>query len=84
MIEIRCDRCGGIIREKYFTININEEYLNHKPEYATITAVMDGISSYGISSYSYSQQDLLCSLNSRPIYCTNCVDEIGEFIKHKP
>lgn len=74
MIEIKCDRCGGIIREKYFTIAINEEDLNRKPE-LTITASANSLSAYG-----YSQQDLLSSLNSRPIYCTNCADEIKMFI----
>ena len=75
MIEIKCDRCGGIIREKYHTIAINEEDLNRKPE-LTITA-----SANSLAAYAYSQQDLLCSLNSRPIYCTNCADEIKMFIR---
>ena len=77
MIEIRCDRCGGIIREKYYTITINEEDLNRNPELTTTASA-------AISAYSYSQRDLLRSLNSRPIYCESCKNEIDEFIKHKP
>ena len=79
MIEIRCDRCGGILRDKYFTIHINEEYLNHNPQTATLIA--DSIT----SAYNYpSQQEVLRLLTSQPMYCESCKDEINEFIKHKP
>ena len=78
MIEIKCDRCGGIIREKYFTISINEEDFTSVKAYTLADCTM-------ATPYSgYSQVDLLSTLNSRPIYCESCENEIAEFINRKP
>lgn len=73
MVKIHCDRCGGEITNKYYTINFYQYDVSPKGDaydYATV--------SYCASSYT--RDSALQVLNSQKMYCTKCKCEIENFI----
>ncbi len=67
MIKIHCDRCNRAIENKYYTIDICEHDLHPVNDYTV---------SYSISGCSNSRADILKTLNSQPIYCEKCKEQI--------
>lgn len=74
MVKIHCDRCGKEIKDKYYTINMNEYDVNPKYNY--------NVTGY-VSVCSNSQREgILVTLNNTKMYCDECKDKIKAFINN--
>ena len=73
MVKIHCDRCGKEIKDRYYTIDIDE--CSTTPTRTWVEAA-----EAAVSSYAYSRTDMLCALNSTKMYCRDCVCAVKEFI----
>ena len=73
MVKIHCDRCGGEIKNEYYTINFYQYDANPKGDiydYATTACCAS----------SYTRDSALQALNSQKMYCKKCKSEIENFI----
>ena len=76
MIKIHCDRCGKELKEEYNLINIYKESTNRV---ITITECADAIAGIAYNM----REDALKMLNSKKMYCDECIEEIEKFISSK-
>jgi hypothetical protein len=74
MVKFHCDRCGKEIKDKYYTINMNEYDVNPKYDY--------GITSCASALSNVSRDSILVVLNNTKMYCDECKDKIKAFIKN--
>ena len=72
MVKLFCDRCGGEIKDKYFTIGYSEESL--EPVFCGCAASMAS-QSFAMSS--------LQELNAKRIYCEECKIDIFSYASRK-
>ena len=73
MIKLHCDKCGKEIKDKYYTININEYDVNPKYDYGAY----DGCA---VNAYSNSRDGVLKMLNNTRMYCKDCIDKVEKLI----
>lgn len=70
MIKMYCDRCNAEIENKYYTLAFCVHDLKSTSNYATANAA---------NAYSNNEVDILKTLNSQPMYCEKCRDQIVEW-----
>lgn len=70
MIIRKCDRCGNVIKNNYWTIDIYEKQDN------TMRNTARGFSNN-------LQEDVNAILNRKEEYCQKCIDEIKDVINTK-
>ena len=71
MVKLYCDKCGKEIKDKYYTININEH-----DKYSTNKISTDDCIATAYSA----RDDALKMLNSQKMYCKNCKDKVESFL----
>lgn len=76
MIKIHCDRCGKELKEEYNLINIYKESTNR------VVTISDCANALSNVAYNM-REDALKMLNSKKMYCDECIKEIEKFIEKK-
>lgn len=70
MVKLYCDKCQREIRERYYTININENYIT--------PSSIQNINAAAFTTGAYQQRydGPLQVLNSQKMYCASCKKEV--------
>lgn len=74
MIKIYCDRCEKELKEEYNLINIYKESTNR------VVTLSDCANALSNAVYNM-REDALKILNSKKMYCDECIEEIKKFIE---
>lgn len=72
MVKLHCDKCGKEIKDKYYTININEYDVNPQYDYDSNAVCAVG--------YSNSRDGVLKMLNNTKMYCKDCIDKVESYL----
>ena len=73
MVKIHCDRCGGEIKNEYYTINLYKYDVNPQGD------IYDWATTASCAA-SYTRDSALQVLNAQKMYCDKCKNEIEKFI----